>query len=251
MTDLTGKTALITGSARGIGKAIALRYAALGANVVINYSGDTANAERTLEEVRALGADAIVIRADASDPHELERLFTESRERFGSIDIVVANAGVELIDTPIADTTEEQFDRLLAINVRGTFFTLQKAAKYVADFGRILYIGSSTTTSPVPGVGAYGSTKTGARYVVEVLALELGHRGVTVNTILPTATESAGVFTELPEGSPMRAMMLTMRPIGGRLGRPEDVADAAEYLAGDLASWISGQHLLVSGGAQQ
>ncbi|GAA1394187.1 SDR family oxidoreductase [Pseudonocardia kongjuensis] len=250
MSDLTGRTALVTGSARGVGKAVALRYASLGANVVVNYSGDTTNAERTVEEIRALGVEAIAVRADVSRVEEIDRLFAEAADRFGRVDIVVANAGVEIIDQPMLEATEKDFDRLYAINAKGTFFTLQRAAMHIADNGRIIYIGSSTTCNAFPGVGLYGSSKMGARYLVQVLAMEVGNRGITVNTILPTTIEGAGVFTDIADDDPYQQMSRA-RPLGGRMGRPDDVADAAEYFAGPLASWVSGQALLVSGGAQQ
>jgi 3-oxoacyl-[acyl-carrier protein] reductase len=249
MTDLSGNVAIITGSARGIGRAIALRYAALGARVVVNYRGSQDAAEQTLADIRELGAEALGIQADVADVVSLERLFQKSIEAFGPPDIVVANAGVEIVDQPISDVTEEQFDRLFAVNAKGTFFTLQKAARHVADHGRILHIGSSTTVLANPGVGLYGSSKMAARYTVEVLAQEVGPRGITVNSIIPTAIEGAGVFTTLPEDHPMRALFASMRPLEGRFGTPEDVADAAEYFASPLARWVSGQHLLVSGGA--
>ncbi|OBB20738.1 short-chain dehydrogenase [Mycolicibacterium setense] len=251
MTDLTGKVALITGSARGIGKAIALRYAQLGADIVVNYSGDEANANKTLAEITETGRDAIAIKADMTKVDEIERIFKETIEKFGKVDIVVANAGVELIDQPISEATEEQYDRLFAINSKGTFFTLQKAAKYVSDNGRIIYIGSSTTCNPFPSVGLYGSSKMATRYTVAVLAQEIGNRGVTVNTILPTTIADAGVFTDMGDDHPYHKLMETFRPIGGRIGQPSDVADAAEYFASDIAGWVSGQHLLVSGGAVQ
>ncbi|MGW5456200.1 SDR family oxidoreductase [Nocardia sp. NPDC003979] len=249
MTDLHGKVALVTGSARGIGRAIALRYASLGARVVINYAANEDNARKTVAEIRDLGSDAVAIQADVSDVRALERLFAESVEVFGKLDIVVANAGVELIDQPIAEVTEEQFDRLFAINTKGAFFTLQKAAEHVEDNGRIIYIGSSTTSLPMAGLGLYGSSKMAPRFTVAVLAQEVGHRGVTVNAIIPTQIEGAGVFTHLPEDDPTRAQNLAIRPIEGRLGSVEDVADATQYFAGDLARWVSGQNLLISGGA--
>jgi len=250
MTDLTGKVALITGSARGIGRAIALRYASCGASVVINYSGDDANAAKTVKDAEDLGATAVAIKADVSKTADLDRLFESARAAFGDLHIVVANAGVEIVDQPVLEATEEQFDRLFAINTKGAFFTLQKAAHHVADGGRIVYIGSSTTCNPFAGVGLYGSSKMAPRYLVGVLALELGKRGITVNTILPTVIEGAGVFTDITEDDRYFKMNAVMRPIGGRMGRPDDVADAAEYFASDLAGWVSGQHLLVSGGAQ-
>ncbi|MDX1872086.1 SDR family oxidoreductase [Mycolicibacterium sp. 120266] len=250
MTDLSGKVALITGSARGIGRAIALRYASCGASVVVNYSGDEANAVQTVKDAEDAGGKAIAIKADVSKTAELDRLFESSRAAFGDLHVVVANAGVEIIDQPVLEVTEEQFDHLFAINTKGAFFTLQKAAHHIADNGRIIYIGSSTTCSPFAGVGLYGSSKMAPRYLVGVLALELGRRGITVNTILPTVIEGAGVFTDIAPDDRYNKMNAAMRPIGGRMGRPEDVADAAEYFASDLAGWVSGQHLLVSGGAQ-
>jgi 3-oxoacyl-[acyl-carrier protein] reductase len=232
MTDLSGKVALVTGSARGIGKAIAVRYAQLGADIAINYSGDEANASKTVAEIGEIGRDAIAVKADVTKPAEIERLFTETLGRFGKVDIVVANAGVELVDQPILETTEEQFDRLLAINTKVTFFTLQKAAKYVSDNGRIIYVGSSTTCNPVSGVGLYGASKMAGRYVVGVLAQEIGKRGVTVtvNTILPTVIADAGVFTGIDDDHPYHTLMENFRPIGGRMGRPGDVADGCGVL---------------------
>ncbi|MFF1605623.1 SDR family NAD(P)-dependent oxidoreductase [Streptomyces mirabilis] len=250
MRDLTGKTALITGSARGIGKAIALRYARLGANIVVNYASSAKEADATVAEIEHLGAEAIAVQADMSVVPDIERLFAEA-ERFGRIDIAVANAGVELIGIDFLDITEEQFDRLFAINTRGTFFTLQAAARHVVNGGRIIYVGSSTTTVPVRGEGLYGSSKTAPRYAVQVLAQELADRGVTVNTILPTAIEGAGVFTEPDPTHPVRQFVARPGRIGRRMGTVDEVADAAEYLASGLAAWISGQSLLISGGALQ
>lgn len=249
MTDLHGKTALVTGAARGIGRAIALRYASLGARVVVNYASSEEAALATVQDIAALNGEAIAVRADVSDLDALEDLFRQSTDAFGRLDIVVANAGVEIVDQPILEATEEQFDRLFSINAKGAFFTLQKAARHIADHGRIINIGSSTTSMVQPRVGLYGSSKMAARYAVEVLALEVGHRGITVNSIIPTAIEGAGVFTQVPDDHPMRAMLASGRPLEGRFGTVEDVADAAEYFAGPLAAWVSGQHLLVSGGA--
>jgi 3-oxoacyl-[acyl-carrier protein] reductase len=251
MADLTGKTAVVTGSARGIGRAIALRYANLGANVVVNYSRDRASAEATVAEAEKFGVAALAVRADMSIVGDIERLFTASLDCFGTVDIAVANAGVEMIDVPFLEITEAQYDGLFAVNAKGTFFTLQAAARHIADNGRIIYIGSSTTSLPVPGYGLYGSSKMAPRYAVEVLAQEIGHRGVIVNTILPTAIEGAGVFTEYDPNYPVRRLFAQTRPIGKRMGTVDDVADAAEYLASDLAGWVSGQTLLISGGALQ
>lgn len=246
-TDLSDKVALITGSARGVGRAIAERYASLGASVVINYSSSEAHAAEAVAVIEQAGGQAIALQANVSDVAELDRLFAVTLDRLGRIDIVVANAGVELIETSTVDVTEADFDRLYAINAKSTFFTLQMAAKHVSANGRILYVGTSNTRYPLPGYALYGSSKLGPQFVVEVLAKELGPRGVTVNTILPTAIEGAGVFTDGVTDDVL-AFVRSFRPMP-RMGTLDDVANAAEYLASDLAGFVSGQHLLLSGGA--
>lgn len=249
MTDLTGKVAIVTGSARGIGRAIALRYATLGASVVVNYAGNDDVAARTVDDCTAAGApDAIAVKADMSRVDDIERLFQTTLDHFGHVDVVVVNAGVEIVDQPALDATEEEFDRLFGVNTKGALFTLQKAGRYVADGGRIILIGSSSTASPVPGTALYSASKAAARQFVRVLAIELIDRGITVNTILPAPIDGAGVFTDLAADAPERAVFDAAR-FGQRLGRPEDVADAAEYFAGDLSGYVSGQSHLLSGGA--
>jgi len=192
MTDLTGQVALVTGSGRGIGKAIAERYASLGANVVVNYARGKSGADETVARIEELGAKAIAVPADMSQVDDVTRLFDTALSAFGQIDIVVVNAGLELTGLPVVDFTEEQFDRMFATNTKGAFFTMQSAAKHVADNGRIIYISSSTTGYPQAGYALHGGSKTAPQYLVEVLAHEVGARGVTVNAILPTATDGAG-----------------------------------------------------------
>ncbi|MGW6795995.1 SDR family NAD(P)-dependent oxidoreductase [Streptomyces chartreusis] len=251
MTDLTGKTALITGSARGIGKAIALRYAQLRANVVINYASNNANGEQALKEVLAYGGKAIAVKADISQPADVDRLFAEAREAFDTVDIVVANAGLELLGTPIADLSDEQIDRMVNVNARGALLTLQRAARHVANNGRIINIASTAIAGPVAGAGLYTATKAPGRYFAEVLARETAERGITVNTIQPGPIDEAGVFIDsIPSDSPFRGLQAAGR-IGGRIGTPSDVAGAAEYLASDLATWVSGTTLTVTGGLPQ
>jgi 3-oxoacyl-[acyl-carrier protein] reductase len=248
MTDLSGKVALVTGSARGIGKAIAERYASLGAHIVVNYSSDEKSARETVANIRRLNVRAIAARADVSKVTEIGALFSASLQEFGKLDIVVANAGREIAGQPIIETNEADFDRVFAVNVKGVYFTLQNAAKHVIDNGRIIYVGSSATAFAIPGLGLYSGSKMVPRLWVEVLAKEIGHRGITVNSILPTGIEGAGVFAELPSGDSLRKMVIGNSP-RGRMGSVDDVADAAEYLASDLSSFVSGQHLLVTGGA--
>ena len=153
MTDLTGKVALVTGGARGIGRAITERLAQLGASVVVNYSSSEKPAQETVRAIEQHGGSAIAVQADVSKPADINRLFTAAVERFGRLDIVVANAGVEEVDQAVADFTEADYDRVFGTNTKGAFFTLQGAAKKVADGGRIIYLGSSTTAFPTPGHG--------------------------------------------------------------------------------------------------
>lgn len=248
MKSLANKVALITGSARGLGKAIAERYAAMGASIVINYSRDKASADEVVSNITAMGAKVIAVQADVTKIKDIERLFAEAKKAFGKIDIVVANAGIELIQLPVTDFTEEQFDKVFNINVKGTYFTIQQAAKHVEDKGRIIFISSSTTTSPVPGMAVYGGSKTTPKYLVEILAKEIGHRGVTVNSIIPGPVANTGVFTEMSTEDPFYTELLKGSPMG-RLTTVDDVADVAEFFASDLAGFISGQHLLVNGGS--
>ncbi|MFA6084582.1 glucose 1-dehydrogenase [Mucilaginibacter sp.] len=248
MNTLNNKVALVTGSARGLGKAIAERYAALGADIVINYSRDKASADEVVSNIKAMGARVIAVQADVSKVADLERLFAEAIAAFGKIDIVVANAGIELVETPVVDFTEEQFDRVFGINTKGTYFTMQQAAKHVENNGRIIYIASSTTSFPVPGMAVYGGSKTTPRYLVDILSKEIGHKGVTVNSIIPFAVDHSGIFAEPDSYPELRKQLLDSCPMG-RLAEVEDVANAAEFFASDLSSFVSGQHLLVNGGA--
>jgi 3-oxoacyl-[acyl-carrier protein] reductase len=250
-TDLTGKTALVTGSSRGIGKAIALRYAKLGANVVINYPADAADAELALKEASKHGGQAIAVRADISRAADVDRLSAEAKERFASVDIVVANAGLELLGVPVVDLRDEQIDSLVDVNARGALLTMQRAARNIDDNGRIIYIASTAIVFPQPGAALYTATKAAGRHFAEVLARETAGRGITVNSIMPGATDDAGVFIDsIPADSPFRTEQANGR-IGTRVGTPDDVADAAEYLVSDLAAWVSGTTIGVTGGLPQ
>jgi len=250
MKILENKVALITGSGRGLGKAIAERYASLGASLVLNYSRDKSSAEEVLSNVKAMGVNAILVQADVSKVAEIERLFAEGMAAFGKIDIVVANAGIEMVETPVVNFTEEQFDRVFSINTKGSYFTMQQAARQVTDDGRIIYIASSTTAFPVPGMAVYGGSKTTPRYLVNVLSQEIGHRGVTVNAIIPFAVDHSGIFADPNAYPELRKSLLASSPMG-RLAEVEDVANVAEFFASDLSSFVNGQHLVVNGGANQ
>lgn len=247
MTRLDNKVALVTGASRGIGRAIAERLGSLGASVVVNYRGGQEQADAVVGAIERAGGKAVAMRADISVVAEIQALFAATLERFGRLDIVVANAGIAKNAPSILDFTEADYDLLYNLNAKGAFFTLQQAAKHVADNGRIVYIGSSTTAFPMIQHSLYGSSKMPGRFVVESLAKELGPRGVTVNTVLPTATEGAGLHADgLRPG--VKATVETNYPMK-RAGTPKDAADLVEFFVSDLAGYVSGQHLLASGGA--
>ncbi|MBC7935557.1 MAG: SDR family oxidoreductase [Rhizobacter sp.] len=248
MKPLINKVALITGASRGIGKAIALRYARLGADVIVNYNSNSAAAEAVVKEIETYHVKAVPIKADVSKPGDINELFELAIATLGKIDIVVVNAGLELVDVAAVAFSELQFDNLFNTNTKGAFFTMQAAAKYIAANGRIIYIGSSTTGLPNTGYALHGGSKMAPLYLVQVLAKELGKKGITVNAILPTATEGAGIHTTVEADAPIRKMIPEFYPMG-RMGTPEDVANVAEFFAGELSSFVSGQQLLVSGGA--
>ncbi|WP_424989415.1 SDR family oxidoreductase [Flagellimonas sp.] len=250
MNSLKNKVAIITGSARGLGKAIAERYAALGADIVLNYSRDKASTDEVKGNIQAMGARVISVQADVSKVENIERLFNEAINTFGKVDIVVANAGMEMVETPVIEFTEEQFDKLFSINTKGAYFTMQQAAKHIENNGRIIYIASSTTVFPVPGMAVYGGSKTTPRYMVDILSKEIGHKGVTVNSIIPFAVDHSGIFSEENSYPELRKSLIESCPMK-RLAEVEDVANVAEFFASDMSSFVNGQHLLVNGGATQ
>ena len=244
-TSLTGKVALITGASSGLGKAIAERYAALGADIVVHYGKNKGGADAVVAAAIGMGRRAVALQADTTQVAEIEELFREAKAAMGKLDIVVANAGIELSDVAVTDFTEAQFDQVFTTNAKGSFFTMQQAARHIEDQGRIIYIASSTTSFPMRGMAVYGGSKTAPKYLVEVLAKEIGHRGVTVNSVVPYAVQGTGMFAvdhysikPLTEQNPMQ-----------RLATPEDVANVAEFFASGLSSFVNGQHLLVTGGA--
>jgi 3-oxoacyl-[acyl-carrier protein] reductase len=243
---IKGKVALVTGSSKGLGRAIVLRLAEQGADVVINYSRDEAAADEVRAAAEAHGVRAVIVRADVSKVEEIGRLFETAVDELGRIDIVVANAGMEKVNVPVAEVTEEDFDLLFRVNTKGPYFVLREAARRIADNGRIVTISSNTTTVPQLGVGLYGTSKVATGYLARVLALELGPRGITVNTVVPGPIDGAGIFTD-PANDEYKKSLIEMVPIG-RLGTTDDVAAVTAFLAGDDAGLITGQQLVADGG---
>lgn len=248
MQQQQSKVALVTGASKGIGRGIAFGLASAGYDLALSFASDASGANAVLEEVRRLGRKCVVLACEISDRASVARLFEHAESELGGLDLVVASAGIELIDVPFVDYTEAQYDRVFAVNTKGTFFTLQQAAKRVRDGGRIIVISSNTTGLALPGFAVYGASKLAPRYFVEVLAKELGPRNITVNSVVPGVTRAAGVFTNTPDADPYLQEMKISTPLR-RLGTVADVANAVLLLASERASFVTGHHLVADGGA--
>jgi 3-oxoacyl-[acyl-carrier protein] reductase len=241
---LEGKVALVTGASRGIGRAIAVRLGREGAAVVVNYSGNAEAAREAVAAVETAGGRAISVRADVGRVAEIVGLFDEAITKFGRLDILVNNAGI-LFNKQVADVTEEEYDRILAVNVKGTFFACREAARRMADGGRIINLSSSTTALMLPTYGAYVATKGAVEQLTHVLAKELGPKRITVNVVSPGPTDTELFGQDKTEQDKQRLAQMAAL---GRLGQPEDIADVVAFLASDQARWISGQNIRTNGG---
>jgi 3-oxoacyl-[acyl-carrier protein] reductase len=238
--NLTGKGAVVTGSARGIGRAIALGLAARGASVVVNYVNSDHKAEEVAAIIREGGGKAVAVRADVTHRAQLSTLFDRAEQEIGPLDIVFANAGTAT-GKPVAECTEDDFERYFCAQARAAFFTLQDAARRVRDGGRIVATSSIGSKVPWPEQALYNGAKGAIEQFVRVLSRELAPRQVTVNTISPGFTD-----TDLsPESDREVAEQMTAL---GRMGQPKDIADVAVFLASEEARWVTGQNIVVDGG---
>jgi 3-oxoacyl-[acyl-carrier protein] reductase len=212
--------------------------------VVVNYAGNTEAARSVVAEVEALGGRAVAVQADVGTTADVTRLFNEAIRHLGRIDILVNNAGV-FFTKPLAEVTEEEFDRIFSVNVKGTYFACREAALRMADGGRIVNLSSSTTALMLPRYSAYVATKGAVEQLSHVLAKELGPRGITVNVVSPGPTDTELFSSDKTEEDKRRfAQMAAL----GRLGTPEDIADVVALLVSDGARWITGQNVRANGG---
>ena len=244
MASLAAKVAIVTGASRGIGRAIALRLSQEGASVVVNYARGADQAKDVVSAIEAAGGKALAVQADVSKTAEIRDLFDRTQETYSQIDILVNNAGVTL-SKPVAEVTEAEFDNLFAINVKGTFFACQEAAKRMAEGGRIVNFSSSTTAIMMPTYGVYVATKGAVEQLTRSLAKELGDRQITVNVISPGPTDTE-LFTVGKTAEQIQRF--TQMAALGRLGKVEDIAEVTAFLCSEQARWITGQNIRVNGG---
>ena len=243
--ELAGKTALVTGGSRGIGRAVCLELAARGANVALCYAGNREAAEKTAEECRALGARVLAVQGDVASLSDCEAAFQAAEEALGPVDILVNNAGITR-DGLLLRMKEEDLDRVLEVNLKGVFHCMKLAARGMSRrrWGRIISMSSVVGLHGNAGQVNYAASKAGVIGMTKSLAKELGGRGVTVNAIAPGFIDT-DMTAVLPEE--VRGKLLASIPLG-RLGRPEDVARTAAFLAGPGGDYITGQVISVDGG---
>jgi 3-oxoacyl-[acyl-carrier protein] reductase len=248
LNHLDGKIAIVTGASKGIGAAVAKGLAAAGAAVVVNYASDKKGADRAVAEIAANGGRAVAIRADMSKAAEVKKLFEETQKALGPPNVLVNNAGIFEFG-PVQEITEAQFHRHFDINVLGTLLAIQEAVKHFpAEGGSIVNISSIASESPVPNSSLYAATKGAVDTLTLALAKELGPRKIRVNAVAPGYTDTEGNQRIGFVGSAVAEAMVAATPLGGRFGRPEEIAPAVIFLASDDAAWLTGERINASGG---
>lgn len=244
MDNDTSKAAIVTGASRGIGRAIAMRLAADGFAVAVNYAGSTARAQETVAAVEAAGGQAVAIQADVGEPADVARLFATAKARFGRLDVVINSAGIMPM-APIGEDSLAAFDKVIAINLRGAFLVMAQAVQHLGSGGRIIALSSSVIAKSFPAYGPYIASKAGVEGLVHVLANELRGRDITVNAVAP-----GPVATELfldGKSDALIAQIAQQAPLE-RIGQPDEIASAVSFLAGPDGAWVNSQVIRVNGG---
>lgn len=246
MGELAGKVAIVTGASKGIGAAIARAFATAGAAVAVNYASNKADADRVVDEIVKAGGKAIVVQGDVAKRADVQRLFAETKEKLGRPSILVNNAGVYSF-APVEAVTEEDFHRQFDTNVLGAILATQEAVKaFSGAGGNIINFSTISSTNPVPNSLVYSASKSAIDAITGALADELAGRKIRVNAIAPGPIETEGTAALGLTAESAKALGFKL-PMG-RLGKPDDIARVALFLASDQSGWVTGQRISVSGG---
>jgi 3-oxoacyl-[acyl-carrier protein] reductase len=244
---LNGKVALITGASKGIGAGIAKAYANQGATVIVNYASNKNDADKIVEQITSNGGKAIAIQGNVEKSADVKRIFEEIAKTFGKLDILVNNAGVYSF-AAIDDITEESFHNMFNINVLGSILTIQQAVKLFGDKGGVIInTGSIVSTLDMPTSLIYSQTKYAIDAMTRILAKELGPKKIRINSINPGLIETEGSHSSGVMNGDAEKWHVSETPLG-RVGKPEDIAKVAVFLASEDSYWITGETIAVSGG---
>ncbi|WP_042269296.1 glucose 1-dehydrogenase [Paraburkholderia heleia] len=246
MSKLAGKVAVVTGASKGIGAAIAKALAAEGASVVVNYASSKAGADAVVSAITAAGGKAVAVGGDVSKASDAQGIVGAAVETYGRLDILVNNSGVYEF-APIEEFTEAQYRKQFDTNVLGVLLTTQAAVKHLGEGASIINVSSVVTTVTPPATAVYSGTKGAVDAITGVLARELGPRKIRVNAINPGMIETEGAHTAGVIGSEFESQVVSQTPLG-RVGQPDDIATAVVFLASDDAKWLTGEHIVASGG---
>jgi 3-oxoacyl-[acyl-carrier protein] reductase len=244
MKDLQNKVAIITGSSRGIGAEIARTLAAAGARVVINYVSRGEAAYSVHESIKASGGESLVVQADMRISTEVHRLFDETIEHFGRVDILINNAGV-LIFKKFSEISDEEFDHVMDSNVKGVFYALREASTRLSDGGRVVTVSSTVTRMLLPKYGAYAASKGAIEQLTRVFAKEMGERGITANIVSPGPVNTELFTTGKTEQDIERISAMSVL---NRVGETGEIAELVLFLVSNEAGWVTGQNISASGG---
>jgi 3-oxoacyl-[acyl-carrier protein] reductase len=247
MNTLNKKIALVTGASKGIGAAIAKAFGAEGATVIVNYVTSEAGADKTVAAIVSAGGKAIAIQGDFSKEDDIVRVYDIIRETYGTLDVLVNNAGVYAYG-PIEQVTVEEFQRQFGVNVLGLLLSSKAAVGlFGSDGGSIINIGSGVSRMSPPFSSIYSATKGAVDSITIALSKELGARKIRVNSLNPGLVATEGAESDEPSTKAFYAFLLNATPLG-RIGQPEDIANVAVFLASDAAFWVNGQQIIVAGG---
>lgn len=248
MGRLAGKTAVVTGASKGIGAGIAKAFGKEGANVVVNYARGKEDAEKVAAAIEKAGGKAITVQADVSKHADVDRLFEVTKKTFGTVDVLVNNAGVYEF-APIDQVTEASYRRMFDLNVLGTVLSTQAALKSMNGSGSIINVSSVAALTPIPTGSLYSATKGAVDVITRTLAEELGPRKIRVNSLAPGLVETEGTRSAGTSEGSFKEMLVARTPLG-RVGEVEDIAKVAVFLASDDSGWITGEVLPVGGGVR-